>query len=82
MAMRNLIDRGPPDATNDQGSKFWLYQTLTDYCHDKGLPKHYVLLCEDNKGNCDYVIMCGRDPIYSNQSLECVACQIDILSFK
>lgn len=80
MPITNLVnDRGEPDVTNDQGTKFWLYQPLSDYCKSRGLMKHYVLLCEDSKGFSEYVLMDGHDPIYSNQSFEAICCHIDAI---
>jgi len=75
-----FLDRGPPDAVNEQGTRFWLDQSLSDYCKGKGLLKHYVLLCVNTEDYGEYVLMEGRDPVYNTQSREQMACYIDMIN--
>jgi len=81
-----FLDRGDPDFVNDEGVKWWRDEQLTS--HARGQDQFgialdmYVYLVEEKNGILSYVIINKNGVIYSNQSLEEVAAQIDIIKLR
>lgn len=74
----------PPDHINEQGSKFWLDKSLTQYARDPGrlgvsLNAVTALIVTDPQGITTRLLMEGQDVLAEDQSLESIACRIDML---
>jgi hypothetical protein len=69
-----------PDFINEQGSKFWLDKSSTNYAKTKKLKNIQVLLAENKKGDKTRIITENGKPIYDSQLLENIGMRIDLLA--
>ena len=71
---------GPPQHTNEQGVKFWLDLSLTQYARKKGLADVQVLLVEELNGHRTRLVAVASQPVFDSPSFEAVAVHLDIMA--
>jgi hypothetical protein len=74
----------PPDFVNELGIKWWFDAETTKWAHRKdskgiSLPDIHCFFIEKPDGYKSRVLIQNNKDIYESQSLEAVACRIDIL---
>lgn len=77
----------PPDFVNEQGVKWWLDQSMTDWAHRKdlqgtSLPDVKVWYVEEKDGTRTRLIIDGTEVEYANPSMEAIGAHIDMMKIK
>lgn len=68
-----------PLSVNEQGVKYWLEETATNYARNKGLSDVVVFLTEMKDGDRTYLITENQVPLYESKSLEGIGVQLDVM---
>ena len=69
-----------PDYINYDGFKFWMHGDLSKYAKSKGLDM-MTWIVESPNGVREFVTVSKGKPVHSSQSLEAVACWMDVQAF-
>ena len=69
-----------PDYTNPEGFKFWLHGDLSKYAKSKGLDM-MTWITEHPNGVREFVTLSKGEPVHASQSMEAVACWMDVQAF-
>jgi len=75
-----FLHQKPPHLTLNE-TKWWVDLSTTKYAHSKEMCQDlYVWLTEYN-GDLEYVILSGREILYTNKQLESIAIRIDLIEY-
>ena len=82
--MISLQNLGEPYFVNEQGTRYWLEECLTDYAKNPDLsgvclPSHRAWLVQLKDGEYTYLLTEGTTPVYEGKSIEQIAVRIDML---
>lgn len=76
----SLFFESAPYHIGENGAKWWLDQTSTDYAQSRGLDDVVVWFVEETDGRRTRLVTCQQEIIHENQSLEALGVWLDALA--